>query len=221
MYNFKRTMRKVEKAIKKFIRELTLDQAILIALAIIFTGISAKNIIGAIPLKVVPAPVVPSTTQSISSASSTSNQTQKKRTDSILADDNITVDDINFIITINTGYEENKGSIFKDKGQLFYNIASDYNINSMLLLVVTAYNVGWDCVPSDISVENEDSTPTESFKIIIKGIAEDIASYHNDFECNSIDDLVSNGYANEAWGDAIKSSLDNFYVQINGGGNAL
>ena len=221
MYNFKRTMRKVEKAIKKFIRELTLDQAILIALAIIFTGISAKNIIGAIPPKVVPAPVVPSTTQSISSASSTSNQTQKKRTDSILADDNITVDDINFIITINTGYEENKGSIFKDKGQLFYNIASDYNINSMLLLVVTAYNVGWDCIPSDISVENEDSTPTESFKIIIKGIAEDIASYHNDFECNSIDDLVSNGYANEAWGDAIKSSLDNFYVQINGGGNAL
>lgn len=221
MYNFKRTMRKVEKAIKKFIRELTLDQAILIALAIIFTGISAKNIIGAIPPKVVPAPVVPSTTQSISSASSTSNQTQKKRTDSILADDNITVDDINFIITINTGYEENKGSIFKDKGQLFYNIASDYNINSMLLLVVTAYNVGWDCIPSDISVENEDSTPTESFKIIIKGIAEDIASYHNDLECNNIDDLVFNGYANEAWGDAIKSSLDNFYVQINGGGNAL
>ena len=221
MYNFKRTMRKVEKAIKKFIRELTLDQAILIALAIIFTGISAKNIIGAIPTKVVPAPVVPSTTQSISSASSTSNQTQKKRTDSILVDDNITVDDINFLISINTSYKENKGSIFKDKGQLFYNIASDYNINSMLLLVVTAYNVGWDCVPSDISVENEDSTPTESFKRIIKDIAEEIALYHNDLECNSIDDLVSNGYANEAWGDAIKSSLDNFYVQINGGGNTL
>lgn len=221
MYNFKRTMRKVEKVIKKFIRELTLDQAILIALAIIFTGISAKNIIGVIPPKVVPAPVVPSTTQSMSNTSSTSNQTQKKRTDSILADDDITVNDINSIITINTSYEENKGSIFKDKGQLFYNIASDYNINSMLLLVVTAYNVGWDCVPSDISVENEDSTPTESFKRIIKGIAEEIALYHNDLECNSIDDLVSNGYANEAWGDAIKSSLDNFYVQINGGGNAL
>jgi hypothetical protein len=135
----------------------------------------------------------------------------------ILNREDISETQMNKIIDHFTEYEDNKDSIFKNKGRMFCEISNTYRLDPIFILMLSANTYGWTYTKNDVDLRDDFTDVNEQFEYDINHLAAfAYETYYVQRNCHTLKDMATLDdykYAvNENWANAIAEAMDEAYT---------